>query len=116
MLLILSVRLAAAIHYYLRAFAPTNMLLRRLRTRRGPKWVIPAALLLVPTYLFAAAITTAVIADGGPGWLNLVVLTCIWNAIKFAGMGVLSPFMMLGRLRRSVGNLGPYGCSADAAL
>lgn len=87
MLLMLSVRLASTIHYYLQAFAPTNILLRRLRTRGGLKWAIPAALLLVPTYLFAAAVTTAVIADGGPGWLNLVALTCIWNAMKF-GVGV----------------------------
>lgn len=57
MLLVLSVRLAATIHYYLQAFAPTNMLLRQLRTRGGLKWAIPAVLLIVPTYLFAAAIT-----------------------------------------------------------
>ena len=90
MLLVLSVRLTATIHSYLQAFAPTNILLRRLRTRGGLKWAIPAALLLVPTYLFAAAITTCVIADGGTGWLNLVMLTCIWNAFKFVGLGALS--------------------------
>ena len=92
MLLMLSVRFAAAIHYYLQAFAPTNILLRHLRTRGGLKWAIPAALLLVPTYLFAAAITTAVIADGGPGWLNLVALTCIWNAMKF---GLVVPVSLI---------------------
>ena len=116
MLLVLSVRLAATIHYYLQAFAPTNILLRHLRTRGGLKWAIPAGLVLVPAYLIAAAITTAVLDDGGPGWLNVVALTCIWNAMKFACTGVLSPFMMLSRLRRSAGNLGPYGCSVDATL
>lgn len=90
MLLLLSVRLAAAIHYHLGAYAPTNILLRRLRTRDGLKWAIPIALGLVPVYLFAADITTTVIADGGPGWLNLVVLACMWNALKFTWMGVLS--------------------------
>ena len=94
MLLMLSVRLAAAIHYYLRAYAPTNILLRRLRSRDGLKWAIPTALVLVPTYLFAAAHATSVIADGGPGWLNLVVLTCFWNAFKFGGFGVLSLLML----------------------
>lgn len=97
MLLMLSVRFAAAIHYYLQAFAPTNILLRHLRTRDGLKWAIPAALVLVPIYLFAAAITTAVIADGGPGWLNLVVLTCIWNAMKLAWITLLSPIYLLRR-------------------
>ena len=95
MLLMLSVRFAAAIHYHLQAFAPTNILLRHLRTRGGLKWAIPTALLIVPTYLIAAAITTAVIADGGPGWLNLMALTCIWNAMKFAWMVVLSPILLL---------------------
>ncbi len=90
MLLVLSVCFAATIHYYLQAFAPTNILLRRLRTRGGFKWAIPAAVLLVPGYLFAAAIATSVLDDGGPGWLNLVAFTCTWNAIKFAWMGVLS--------------------------
>ncbi len=103
MLLVLSVRLAATIHYYLQAFAPTNILLRRLRTRGGLKWAIPAGLLLVPTYLFAAAIATAVIGDGGPGWLNLVVLTCIWNAIKFASMGILCPILWASSARRRGG-------------
>ena len=88
MLLLLSVRLASTIHYYLQAFAPTNILIRHLRTRDGLKWAIPAALLLVPTYLFAAAIATTVIDDGGPGWLNVVVLTCTWNAMKI-GLVVL---------------------------
>lgn len=50
---------------------------------------------LPPIYLFAAAITTAVIDDGGPGWLNLVALPCIWNAMKFAWMGLVSPLMLL---------------------
>ena len=97
MLLVLSVRLASTIHYYLQACAPTNILLRRLRARGGLKSAIPAGLLLVPTYLFAAAIATAVIADGGPDWLNLVVLTCIWNAIKFACIASLVPIRKMWR-------------------
>ena len=101
MLLVLSVRLAATIRYYLQAFAPTNILLRHLRTRGGLKWAVPAALLLVPTYLIAAAITTAVIADGGPGWLNLVALTCIWNAMKFTWLGVLTPIVWVGHRARA---------------
>lgn len=99
MLLMLSVRLAAAIHYYLRAYAPTNILLRSLRARDGLKWAIPAALVLVPAYLFAAALATAVVADGGPGWLNLVALLFIWDACKFAA---LLPIILLSVLRRGL--------------
>ena len=106
MLLMLSVRLAAAIHYNLRAFAPSNILLRHLRARDGLKWAIPAALMLVPTYLFAAAIATTVLADGGPVWLNLVVLTCIWNAIKFACMTPVSAVLLTTALVRRKGYSG----------
>ncbi|MGD9676530.1 MAG: sulfate permease, partial [Candidatus Bipolaricaulia bacterium] len=38
------------------------------------------------------------IADGGPGWLNLIVLLFIWNAIKFIIMGPIS-FVLLTRAR-----------------
>ena len=100
MLLVLSVRLAATIHYYLQTFAPTNILLRRLRTRGGLKWAIPTALVLVPVYLFAAALTTAVIANGGPDWLNLVAVPCIWNAMKFASFALLTPIHFLRMARR----------------
>lgn len=99
MLLMLSVRLAAAIHYYLQAIAPTNILLRHLRTRGGLKWAFPAAFVLVPTYLFAAAIATIVVEDGGLGWLNVVVLLFIWDACKFAG---LLPIILLSVLRRGL--------------
>ena len=100
MLLVLSVRLASTIHYYLQAFAPTNILLRHLRTRGGLKWAVPAALVLVPTYLSAAAIATTVLDVGGPGWLNLVALTCIWNAMKFASFALLTPIHFLRMARR----------------
>lgn len=100
MLLMLSMRLAATIHYLLWVFAPTNILVRRLRTRKGLKWAIPAAVVLVPTYLFAAAIATSMLDDGGPGWLNLVVLICIWNAIKFTGLGLFSPLLLIREILR----------------
>lgn len=103
MLIMLSVRLAATIHYYLRAYAPTNILLRRLRARDGLKWAIPAALVLAPTYLFAAAIATTVIGDGGLGWLNLVALTCIWNAIKFVCVTPVSAVQLATVLVRRKG-------------
>ena len=36
-----------------------------------------------------------VIEDGGPGWLNLLVLLLSWNALKFLVIGPVS----LARLR-----------------
>jgi hypothetical protein len=93
LLWVLSVR----IRYFLRRYMPTNILLDLIRTRRGLKWGIPAMLLAAP-YLLAASVFTTLAADGRIGWLNLLVLLCIWNAMKFLVMGPVS-FVLLTRLR-----------------
>lgn len=82
---------------FLRRYMPTNILLDSIRTRRGLKWGAPAILLAVP-YLLAASICTNVIADGGPGWLNLLVLLFLWNSMKFIIMGPVS-LILLARVR-----------------
>lgn len=68
---------------------PTNIALDAIRTRRGLKWGVPAMLVAIP-YLFAASVCTTLLADGGPGWLNMLVLLFIWNAMKFAFVGPVS--------------------------
>lgn len=73
---------------------PTSILLDLIRTRRGLKWGVPAMLLGAP-YLLAASICTNLIADGGPGWLNLLVLLFIWNTLKFLIMGPVSLVLLL---------------------
>ncbi|WP_243844254.1 sulfate permease [Salinibacterium sp. ZJ454] len=78
-----------------RRTTPTNILLDAIRTRRGRKWGIPAILLAVP-YLLAVSICTALIADGGPGWLILLVLLFIWNALKFIAIGPVSLVLLAG--------------------
>lgn len=85
--------LSASIRYYLRRYMPTNIALDAIRTRRGLKWGVPAMLLAAP-YLLAASICTNFIADGGPGWLNLIVLLLVWNAMKFLIMGPISLFLL----------------------
>nr|WP_246299336.1 hypothetical protein [Microcella indica] len=69
--------LSVHIRAFLRRYMPTNILLDAIRTRRGLKWGVPAILLAAP-YLLAASTFTTLIADGGPGWLNLLVLLCLW--------------------------------------
>lgn len=83
--------------YYLRRYMPTNVALDAIRTRRGLKWGVPAMLLAIP-YLLAASICTSLIAAGRPGWLNLLVLLFIWNAMKFIIMGPVS-LLLLARVR-----------------
>lgn len=84
------------VHNVLR-WAPTNLLLDRIRSRRGRKWGIPAMLLVVPFVLAAAACVSGN-RDGGPGWLNLLVILFIWDALKFLVMGPAS-LLLLAHVR-----------------
>lgn len=77
------------IRSFLRRYMPTNILLDAIRTRRGLKWGVPAMFLALP-YLLAASICSVSIADGGSGWLNVLVLLFVWNALKFTIMGPIS--------------------------
>ena len=49
-------------------------------------------------YLLGAWLLTVWIADGGPGWLNLVVLIAIWSAFKMLWIGPVS-LVLLARVR-----------------
>lgn len=97
--------LSVRTRYLLRRYMPTNILLDLIRTRRGLKWGVPAMLLAAP-YLLAASICTNFIAGGGAGWLNLLVLLFIWNALKFLVMGPISLALLVSvriRERRTCG-------------
>lgn len=97
MILTLSVRLVAKIHGFLYAYAPSNVLIRYLRSPGGRAWALPISVALAAGYLAATVGITAIIESGGPAWLNLVVLTCAWNAIKLAWLALFSIPSMLAR-------------------
>ena len=104
MMLILfgSYKLCSAVAFYLRAYAPTNIALDYLRSRRGLKWALPAALAFTPAYWSAGYAVTTLIENGGPGWLNLLAALCAWNGIKFALLGLWSPILLcVAALRRT---------------
>jgi len=86
--------LSVRTRYFLRRYMPTNILLDLIRTRRGLKWGLPTMLLAAP-YLLAASICTNLIAGGGPGWLNLLVILFIWNAMKLLIMGPVSVVLLV---------------------
>lgn len=75
---------SAEVRYFLRRCMPSNIVLDLIRGRKGLKWGVPAMLLAGP-YLAIAFWCTTVTEHGGPGWLHLVVLLCIWNASQDAG-------------------------------
>lgn len=47
-------------------------------------------MLLAAPYLYVAYLRTGLIDTGGPGWLHLQVLACVWNAMKLVFMGPVS--------------------------
>lgn len=79
---------------FMRRYMPTNILLDALRTRRGLKWGVPAMLLAAP-YLVAAWLCSTWVADGRPGWINLLVLLFVWNALKFIVNGPITLVLLL---------------------
>lgn len=92
----------AAMHRYLAIFAPTNMLVRRVRAQE-PRWQTGVMLvgfalgLLVIMHAAAGAV-----ADGAPGWLNLVVLVLAWDAIKIALAALLTTARVVIATIRSI--------------
>lgn len=90
--------LSAALRGYLRFNVPTNIALDLVRTRGGLKWAVSIAAMAVPAYLFAMSLCATIVADGGPGWLNVLVILFFWNAAKFAWMGILVPCQVIREL------------------
>jgi hypothetical protein len=87
MLLLLALPVIAFVafaHRFLLMRAPSNVTIAHLRSacpagRRAAALGALASMLTV----VAHALTVA-IEGGAPGWLNLVVLVLLWDAIKFA--------------------------------
>ena len=90
--------LTARAHYCFRRFMPTNIALDAIHTRRGLKWGVPAMLVAVP-YALAAAVCAGLVEAGGSGWLNVLTVLFVWNALKFvvAGPATLSRLLAVRR-------------------
>ncbi|MCI1256952.1 MAG: sulfate permease [Corynebacterium provencense] len=82
------------IHDFLRRWMPTNVIRDLIRTRRGLKWGVPAMLLAAP-YFAADYWLTTLLNDGAPGWLNLLVLLCVWSGFKMLWLGPISIVLLL---------------------
>ena len=88
---------STSIRNFMRRYMPSNVLLDAICTRRGLKWGVPAMLLAIP-YLLIANLSAEAAENGGPGWLHLVVLVCIWSALKMLCIGPVS-IVLLTRAR-----------------
>jgi len=89
-------------YFFLRRLMPTDMVIGAINKRRGLKWGLPAMLCAVP-YALAAIYCRAQVEAGGPGWLNLLALLCLWNTLKFVVIGPISLLkLIVVRVREAV--------------
>jgi hypothetical protein len=88
MLILLAIPVIVAVafvHQSVQAVAPSNLLVRRVRSAR-PRCRTGAVLLGLATVLLLAM---HVVADAvSAGWLNLVVLVLAWDALKLGWLAV----------------------------
>lgn len=85
----LLIAFVSRIYVFFQRSMPTNILIRATHTRRGLKWGVPAMLLAVFYVVIAAALAQWVEVSA-PGWINLLVLLCLWNALKFVVNGPIT--------------------------
>lgn len=89
MLLALPVIAAVALaHRYLLLYAPSNILIRRVREKVPALSTAAAMLAIALSLIVAVKVVSDAVAAGAPGWLNLVVLVLAWDAIKIGLLAV----------------------------
>ncbi len=88
--------ISARIYELVQRFAPSNIVIRRVHTRAAIKWGPLVGLAGLAVYGLLTVVAGTLVRDGGPGWLNLVVLGGFWNAIRFT---VLIPVCVVRMLR-----------------
>lgn len=98
--------LAAFTQRLLQAYAPSNVLIRCVRTSRPTVGAAAALCVLALGCVAAVHAISLAIATGAPGWLNLVVLVLAWDAIKFFGMVALLSLRLLRILGRPLDGRG----------
>lgn len=100
-LLALPVFLAVATtHRYLALYAPSNVLIRHVRTSR-PCWrTVGALVVLTAALLLTMRTVDLAINAGAPGWLNLIALVLAWDAVKVVALAMVSALRCLTRGRK----------------
>ena len=107
MLILLAIPVIVAVafvHRFMQVVAPSNMLVRGVRSAT-PRWPMAVALLgLAAVLLVSMHVVANAVSAGAPGWLNLVVLVLAWDALKvgWLAVGVLLRGIARGA-RRSMG-------------
>lgn len=94
----------AFVHRLIQAVAPSNLLVRMVRSAR-PRWRTVVLLLgLAAVLLVTMHVVSGAVSAGAPGWLNLVVLVLAWDALKVASLATSVILRsIVGVARKSVG-------------
>lgn len=91
MIMLLAIPVIAAVavaHRYLLLYAPSNVLIRRVRAKAPPLSTAAAMLAVALSLIVALKVVSDAVADGAPGWLNVVVLVLAWDSFKVAWLAV----------------------------
>jgi hypothetical protein len=80
--------LVALAHRYLQVYAPSNLLIRRVRVSHPRLSAFALLVVLAGTLLAGMAIASSAVAAGAPRCLNLVVLVLAWDAIKVGWLAI----------------------------
>lgn len=78
----------AFVHRHLQVYAPSNVLIRRVRASHPSLSALAMLVALVAALLVGMAMASRAAAAGAPGWLNLVVLLLGWDAIKIGWLAI----------------------------
>lgn len=118
MFMLLALPVIAAVvlaHRYLVLYAPSNVLIRRVRAAAPAVSTAAAMLAVASSLIVALKVVSDALAAGAPGWLNLVVFVLAWDAIKIGLLAIL----VIGRCARptvaaSMGRIWPSPSATQA--
>jgi hypothetical protein len=108
MILLLAFPVIAAValaHRCLVLYAPSNVLIRRVRETAPALRLVAAMLALASSLIVAMKMVSDAAASGGPGWLNIVVLVLAWDTLKIGWLAIAVLFRWVGLVaRRTTGH------------
>jgi hypothetical protein len=88
LLAILVMVAVAFVHRVIQVVAPSNLLVRSVRSARPSGRLAAALVCMTAVLLFTMHVVADAVSAGAPGWLNLVVLVLAWDVLKVVWLAV----------------------------
>lgn len=97
------ITLVAAIYSLVQGLAPSNLLVKRVRSARPSAPIAGALFGLTMVLLLATHAVADAVSAGAPRWLNVLALLLAWDSIKVAWLAVgVALRIAIGMTRRSL--------------